>query len=613
MNSSIVSIKLSDYAAQVYYSVESTYKSLFENIYLYAAVSKFCYVLLNEAFKSEDSLNLMQPEDILKEYLHGKKTNYPIPTPSELWCVMMNELIKTIQTRMVELQVNIGGFLISIPDGTDYSLYSLIEKACTFITKNYGIKCILTYNSVSASAAYLKCLINGIGNESKDIFSVKATCFIDFGFNSTECYVFLLTNLNAICLAKGRCKGGLNDTYQLIRKKLTNDTELIPFDKWKSIEKTDCKLIKESFSCFCNPKVNDVHFTNFKQDDVLIYREELKNDFDNLCKDISSMVKDTIEKAQGISENLKTISVGSREFTLSNLKIDNFYINSEIKNQFLIEELERQSLTFNDTNYGSTLFAIGCSLSTSFYQRKFGVNKKGFEASDDINDLFTIQEMIYPSRFILRKTNNESADMKFPDQYCSSEDMIQIGQLEQGDYKLFDCEYKDKSNNMKELGIFNISSNGCYYASLGNSIGIKPPEILYDALSNNVMENIPVEEKELETKDYVCQCVPKHFNGNDGLEISCCREIIQPQIVVFDNLLNDEINRFIHLKMSSDEYFKRGNKILTEALRYCKESKIEREEMSRNVYLIRLTSNGDIDKLNKAWDELKSLLFKKKE
>ncbi|EKE38365.1 hypothetical protein ENU1_168640 [Entamoeba nuttalli P19] len=554
----------------------------------------------------------MQPEDILKEHLHRKDTNYPMPSPSELWCVMMNELITTIQTRMTELQVDIDGFLISIPDGTDYSLYSLIEKACSFITKNYKIKCVLTYNSIIASTAYLKCLINGIGNESKDIFSVKATCFIDFGFNSTECYVFLLTNLNAICLAKGRCKGGLNDTYQIIRKKLTNSTELVPFDKWKSIEKTDCKLIKESFSCYCNPKVNDVHFTNFNQDDILICRDDLKNDFDNLCKDISSMVKKTIERAQGMSEKLKTISVGSREFTLSNLKIDNFYINSEIKNQFLIEELEGQSLTFNDTNYGSTLFAIGCSLSTSLYQRKFDANKKGFEASDNINDLFTIQEMIYPSRFILRKNNNENADIPFPNEYCSSEDMIQIGQLEKGDYKLFDSEYKDKSNKMKELGMFSVLSNGCYYASLGNSIGIKPQEILCDVFGTKMVENFTVEKKELETKDYVCQRVEKHFsNGIDELEILCCGEIIQPHTAVFEEGINDEIQRFNHLKTSADEFLKRGNKILTEALRNCKDSKITREEISREVYSIRLLSNGDIDKLNSAWDKLKAKLFNK--
>ncbi|EDR24943.1 hypothetical protein EDI_038470 [Entamoeba dispar SAW760] len=615
MTSSIVSIKLSDYAAQIYYSVDSTYKSLFETCYLYAAFNKFCYSFFDSAFKAEDSLNLMQPENTLREYLQkkDKETNYPLPKPEVLWGLMMSELVDIIKKKMSELKISIGGILISIPDGTDYSLYSLIKKACTFIKNEKKIKCEFTYNSIVASTAYLKCLINGIGNESKDIFSVKATCFIDFGFNSTECYVCLLSNLKSICLAKGRCKGGLNDTYQVIRKLLTAENELIPFDKWKSTEKADYKLIKESFSCYCNTKVRDVHFTNFKQDDILIDKNNLKEELDPICKDICDMVKKTIERAEGISKiKSEKINVGSQEFTLSNLKIDNFYINSEIKNQFLIEKLEEdQHLTFNDTNYGSTLFAIGCSLSAPLYQRKF--NKKEFQVGDDINDLITIQEIVYPSRFLLIKDTNNPY-LAFPNNCSSSEDMIEIGQLEPGDYKLFDNEFKktDSFDDLKLLGIFNIPKEGCYYASLGNSIGIKPQELLYNINNVSVMEKPLVEEEKTKPEDYV-YLIPKTENPSSGVVVfETSEKIIKPCIFVSDSLVQDEKKRFDRLRQDSDEFLKEGNKILSDALRYYKDYDITREEISRRVFSLKKLSNGDTVQFQKGWEELKARLEKKK-
>ena len=542
--------------------------------------------------KGEETICLMQSENELNECLNNYRNctyprySYTIPDAQELWCIIMEMIIKSITDKMGESSFYPSGFVLSLPDGLDQSLKQLISKAAQYMEekdmKTNPRRYKIIPNSIACASSYIKGIALDIGRTVETINEEECICIVDYGYYSTECYVILGCKQEAIVLNKGKINIGLTHVFEKMRSFLWHEG-IIPYKKWTRYAR-DCFVeMRNTFTSFCTRNVENLNFKTRDKEDVNVSKEDMEKLLKNDTDEIFNMIDSTIKKAKEIVKEMKTIQVGWREFSINpeEIKIEDIFINFDTKNAFLIEKVNSdENYKMKELNNISSIVVNGLKFISLMITHEMDMNEKK-EENENFNQTIyeevTIVEVIQPNRFTVKyeKDKKEKGiQYSFPKNYITSEHFLSLEKLQASEtiekelkeYSKTENGIEKKSytetrkqewtlyENIEEkeysIGTFYIPHESNYFISLHQHLGtIIPFSLSYVSEESEKQSIISLREDQFDfviksneqSKEEMKQTneTESHFVQFNSMPIQIYKQLLRPTLSMrIEHLLN---------------------------------------------------------------------------
>ena len=548
------------------------------------------------------------------------KINYKLPNAQELWCIIMNTIVEMTKEKAEKSRVNPKGIIISIPDMLEPSLKRMIINAIEYTEKNNEMMIKTITNSFSSSAILLFDEIRGIHSQFEDIEKMNLFGVIDYGFYWTEISLILVRDKTTIVVGKGRTNIGFRNVLKILiemmnetKKKndedfeetkyfttiISNENDQELFDDWTKMTKISCTSLSSGFVNYCNENVTKNDFITESGDTVTLERgkvaKKLKEINEHICEMIENTINETVDKLREIGR----FDVNGRDFVTKNIELTYCLINSETKNQFLIDMLQQnKGIKVRDTNHGDTLIGKGASYYTNIVYHLF---ENIHSPQQSMIPEIVICEMIYENKFVIKDLEGYTI-VKFPPNPMVSTRMIDIGKELKKDnqYKLYEkIKYEGKDDKYR-IGKCKILYDGYHLIKFNNYIPTIEPAYI-DPQSNKLLDMkeefkndmIWLELKDGNFTDYIQEQRVKYIGGTEYHEHS----------------IKHYVELFKQVNKDSTEFVSVLDKIKKDKTYLTNETTVTMYELNSMINEIKEYSNGDPTDFKNRWEAYKKFVL----
>lgn len=393
---------------------------------------KEIFLLDNIKIENCEIYPLLQPREKIIEAINDiknkitplKKGLLDILTPELLWNYIMDKLIKIGINIMNSYYMNTKGILISYSDFYDNSLKELVEKSIEFCRiKNKDIPILTLNNSVGCIhelvlTQHMTTKFNLYFDHFHRRENIKKPHFywlIDQHYESLDCYLYMLDDLDLICLDKKRLDFNTITIYNKLLQ-LINNTPNLEYSPTSLYY--DFKYFNECFKIFVllNDNTNSVTFEINTGDKVVLERNVIYNKllgcYENVVNEMKEMEKNAKNKLEVLNIDLSNFSnltlfystenkdailieklTNEGEYEIANVNYENFILPSGIVKFSLTKfnnDLNMRLLDINKENltnhYNQAITSISTSGLINIFNREISIQEMKEVVKNEISE-----------------------------------------------------------------------------------------------------------------------------------------------------------------------------------------------------------------------------------